>query len=400
MSEYEDLVELGFEGVDKFATKYHDVVADKVGKTKWFRGKAKKNKEDDRRSRARSVGVRDGGGDEFIGSGSPSHRYKRDEPLAAPEDHLRGFHTRPQEPGQRPEQQREYPPFVATAQSGADRFVRGRGQPLLPPPAMAPQIPHYHYPRALDPSSQYYSPPQRPRALSDPGEYSSDSNSIVSLDKGQRHMYDTYSAAERTAEGWKDDVRRGMRADDIYERDAGEQDAYHTSDGHRMIEMDREFSRRHEDRDDRRRDYSRDGDFEKRIVEERAYYRTTPEGGAVVRRDAAWAGAVVLSKLKIGKANLKQPRAPDADRYRTIGTIVGALAGGIAGSQVKKGEKVPNAMATVAGAVVGGFGAREAEKAIERNRDQRRREEAWRYEEREERRARRRSDREYDYERR
>ena len=72
----------------------------------------------------------------------------------------------------------------------------------------------------------------------------------------------------------------------------------------------------------------------------------------------------------------------------------------MAGSQVKKGETVPNTAAMIAGAVVGGLGAREAEMMMDRHRGQRRSEESWRadkHEEEDDRRARRRRDREHRY---
>jgi uncharacterized protein YcfJ len=47
--------------------------------------------------------------------------------------------------------------------------------------------------------------------------------------------------------------------------------------------------------------------------------------------------------------------------------ILGALAGGVAGSRVKKSDAVPNTMATLGGAILGGFAGREAEQEYDRH---------------------------------
>jgi uncharacterized protein YcfJ len=47
--------------------------------------------------------------------------------------------------------------------------------------------------------------------------------------------------------------------------------------------------------------------------------------------------------------------------------VLGALAGGVAGSRVKKSDMVPNAMATVGGAILGGLAGREAEQEYDRH---------------------------------
>jgi uncharacterized protein YcfJ len=51
--------------------------------------------------------------------------------------------------------------------------------------------------------------------------------------------------------------------------------------------------------------------------------------------------------------------------------VVGALAGGLAGSRVKKGEGMPNTAATFIGAVVGGLGAREGGKVFNEYKERR-----------------------------
>lgn len=73
--------------------------------------------------------------------------------------------------------------------------------------------------------------------------------------------------------------------------------------------------------------------------------------------------------------------------------MVGALVGGAAGSQVKKGQSGTNTMATVGGAIIGGIAARELEQQYER-RQEREEHRAYR---RGEAREKRRLEREYNY---
>jgi len=51
--------------------------------------------------------------------------------------------------------------------------------------------------------------------------------------------------------------------------------------------------------------------------------------------------------------------------------VVGALVGGVAGSRVKKGDAVPNTVATVGGAIFGGIAAREMEQEYDRYKERR-----------------------------
>ncbi|CAI6334828.1 unnamed protein product [Periconia digitata] len=422
MSEYEDLVELGFEGVDKFATKYHDVFADKVGSLKHKR----KNKfKQGAKGPNGPEGERKMDGDAaFTGPQPPSHRYERNEPLPPPEEHLGNSQLPMPGFGQTADRQRQYPPFVPTAQGRPEPLAPDRG----PPPSIGAQVPHYYYPRNLDPYAQSFAPFPKQRAMSDPGDYSSDSDSTQDLEEGNRDTYEPYSTSNRRADRRSNRVRRDRTAGDVYASNLEEKSMYgYRPDERQAFRRDQNASRKLENGEDRMQIYRRNGDFEKRVVEEREYYSSTPDRwangtrtGAMMsrrpetddfeaahgrrrprpaRRGSSWSPP--RRRLDEDQGSSRHghgPRARSPNSYRTIGTIVGALAGGLAGSQVKKSEGVPNTMAAVAGAVVGGLGAREAEKAIDRRREQRRVEDRWGAE-REERRARRRSSRE-GYERR
>lgn len=72
--------------------------------------------------------------------------------------------------------------------------------------------------------------------------------------------------------------------------------------------------------------------------------------------------------------------------------VLGALAGGVAGSRVKKSDPVPNTVATVGGAIFGGIAARELEQEYDKHKERR----AYEAYERGEARERRRLEREYD----
>ena len=50
-------------------------------------------------------------------------------------------------------------------------------------------------------------------------------------------------------------------------------------------------------------------------------------------------------------------------KYRAAAVIMGAVAGGVAGSRFQRKQPVANSVSTVLGAIVGGLGAREAEQA-------------------------------------
>jgi len=53
--------------------------------------------------------------------------------------------------------------------------------------------------------------------------------------------------------------------------------------------------------------------------------------------------------------------------------IVGALAGGVAGNELNKGDTIT----AVAGAVIGAVGAREAEKRLQKRKEKRERRGSW-----------------------
>ncbi|KAF2677372.1 hypothetical protein K458DRAFT_424037 [Lentithecium fluviatile CBS 122367] len=76
------------------------------------------------------------------------------------------------------------------------------------------------------------------------------------------------------------------------------------------------------------------------------------------------------------KSHSRRERSKSANgKKRAAAVILGALAGGLAGSRVKKDQPVANSVSTVLGAVVGGLGAREAEQLWDKRQGGRRTEE-------------------------
>jgi uncharacterized protein YcfJ len=88
----------------------------------------------------------------------------------------------------------------------------------------------------------------------------------------------------------------------------------------------------------------------------------------------------------------RRKRSKSPNHHRAVATIVGAIAGGLVGNAVKKGEGPSSTLTTVAGAVIGGLGGREIEKEYDRHKEKR-----YEEEERRERREARRRERDYNY---
>ncbi|KAF2638779.1 hypothetical protein P280DRAFT_519647 [Massarina eburnea CBS 473.64] len=391
---YEDLVELGFEGVDKFATKFHDPIAGFVGHhaTKWRGAKNKNNHEENLPPLPR---------------GSHAKESARE---VSPEDRGRDISPAPTPP-----------PDFPSEQGAAHRHVHLESDRRSIYSDSDSNLDRKQYPPST-PARQRSPPSRRARfEQDDRSRYSDSESEFGKKDRENRengNMYETYAVSGRRVGDWRDDDRNSG-PEDVYEKDV-EEKAYYgfTRDGRRVLVRDREVIRSHS-REDDWRDRGRDDAYTKN-VEQRAYYNSPTDRGALaVRRDVSRGDELVArapdprqygheeryeryeeseravrgrprpsrrpsswdpprrrSAERRWESPPRRPRSKSPNHHRAVALVIGALAGGLAGSKLKKGEAVPNTVATVAGAVVGGIGAREAEKVYDRHKE-RRRDEEW-----------------------
>ncbi|KAF2465264.1 uncharacterized protein BDR25DRAFT_306730 [Lindgomyces ingoldianus] len=96
-------------------------------------------------------------------------------------------------------------------------------------------------------------------------------------------------------------------------------------------------------------------------------YEPYPRGRALPSRRRSFSHSPPRHshRLRFHSPSRQRVRSKSPSHHRATATIVGALTGGFLGNQVNKGST----LMTIAGAVVGGLGAREAEKAYDRRKD-------------------------------
>jgi uncharacterized protein YcfJ len=88
------------------------------------------------------------------------------------------------------------------------------------------------------------------------------------------------------------------------------------------------------------------------------------------RRGSSWSPPR-KSDRELKDKRQARSKSPNS-KYRAAAVIVGALAGGVAGSRFQKDQPVANSVSTVLGAIVGGLGAREAEQVWDKRKDKKR----------------------------
>jgi hypothetical protein len=94
------------------------------------------------------------------------------------------------------------------------------------------------------------------------------------------------------------------------------------------------------------------------------------------RRGSSWSPPR-RSDREVKKAVRDEPALKDSNsRKRATAMVMGALAGGVAGSRFQRKQPVANAVSTVLGAIVGGLGAGEAEQVWDKRRNQKGREQS------------------------
>ncbi|KAJ4368622.1 hypothetical protein N0V86_009529 [Didymella sp. IMI 355093] len=117
-----------------------------------------------------------------------------------------------------------------------------------------------------------------------------------------------------------------------------------------MYASDRRQDRDYQDRRDRDRGDSR-------YVSDETFYYRGPDAGAVVMR---------------GSDPYNNARGYEVQQYQQpqYDNLAGGLIGGLLGNQVQKGKKY-DTVATIAGAVVGGIGAREISEQWDKRKERR-----------------------------
>lgn len=104
------------------------------------------------------------------------------------------------------------------------------------------------------------------------------------------------------------------------------------------------------------------------------------------RRGSSWSPPRKSDRESKDKRRNESPRrarskSPNS-KYRAAAVIVGAFAGGVAGSRFQRNQPVANSVSTVLGAIVGGLGAREAEQVWDKRKEKKQRgEDAQKWEE-------------------
>ncbi|OAG02076.1 uncharacterized protein CC84DRAFT_1220438 [Paraphaeosphaeria sporulosa] len=374
MGDYGEIVELGLEGVDRFATHFHDPVVDKLSKHKPF---------------SRSRNKRDSGP-----SGGPQRQERRRE---LPEDERPS--QRPDSPQRResfPEQDLPPHPQLQVPPPPPGAPPAGLPYPPYQPypgglPSAIPVVPTVPYsgvqfaaqpPRRQLPRQRSYSDPRGERydSRSVPdniGEIDSDSD----VERGPRSMYSSYAPGRGRDDGWRDDGR--------YERVVEDREYYGPRGTVQQMAVRTRDANHYQGAVTPRAPSPPDYGYAQRGYADGMAVRGRPEPRR--QRSSSWSPPRRAERRHDSPARRKRSKSPN--HHRALAIIVGALAGGVAGSRVKKDDLVPNTMATVGGAILGGLAGREVEQEFDRHKERR----THRAYERGEAREKRRLEREHDY---
>ncbi|KAF1954956.1 hypothetical protein CC80DRAFT_109472 [Byssothecium circinans] len=153
MGEYEDLVELGFEGVDRLATRFHHPAPGAVHHSPEWESDRRRgtgghkhnvsspSQSPQRKGRARTISPEDRGRQRDINRGARSPKQYSGHPLPPPREQLNGGRYPPPPPSQ-------YPRYVPLAQPKPEEFL-----PVKQPLPIGARSQQQQYPPNLPPGT-------------------------------------------------------------------------------------------------------------------------------------------------------------------------------------------------------------------------------------------------------
>lgn len=333
MAEYEDLVELGFEGVDKFANKYHDRAYNHLPEIPGKKKQRHQNQRDELDNRH----------DQERQHLEHKQRHERGEAESDDLSDLRSTHTeqRADLRGKHQDQRKDLRDFQEQQKQQWQTEQAYRQQ----------------YPTAPPTDTEY-----TPRRSAEFGHgngngYHSDRN-MYAPDRQQREYRngsdDRYYEDERV-------YYKGPNAGTVVPQTRA---AYENMRNQQVAPYQQQSQREFDDYYD-----NHDRSRSRPQYERRSSSWSPPRSDRRERRDSDRRDRDKRDNRSRSRSNEKQ--------HRILATVGGALVGGLVANQARKG-KSHDTTATVIGAIVGGVGAREASEYIDQRRRKRERvDEKW-----------------------
>ncbi|KAL5390158.1 hypothetical protein PMIN03_011862 [Paraphaeosphaeria minitans] len=374
--DYGEIVELGFEGVDRFATHLHDPVVDTLSNyTPLSRSKTKRDSGprggQQRQARQRELPEKE----KFSPRrDSPQRRESSSEQDLPPHPQLQ---VPPPPPGAPPaglpyQTYRPYPrgppypthrPYPGGPPYPAPRPCPGGPRSAIP---AVPTIPYPEVqfagqpPRRQLPRQRSYSEPRGERydnrsVADNIGELDSDSD----VERGPRSMYSSYAPDRRRDDSWRDDDR--------YERVVEEGEYYGPRGTVQQVAVRTRDANRYPGAVTPRAPSPPDYGYAQRGYADGMVARGRPAPRR--QRSSSWSPPRRGERRHESPCRRKRSKSPN--HHRALAMVVGALVGGVAGSRVKKDDPMPNTMATVGGAILGGIAGREVEQGFDGHKERR-----------------------------